>query len=91
MDGAEIESDLARLRAQQAQYEERLRKIRRVRQAQRAWWVLVLLAVYVPPLAEVLALAHPGAEGWTLILVASALPVLLAPLARYTARRVVPG
>ena len=42
--------------------------------------VLVLVAVYVPALAEVLSLTDPGLDGWVLIVAASLLPALLSPL-----------
>ena len=41
---------------------------------------LVLAAIYLPVLSDVLRLADPGAEGWALILGASLVPLLLAPL-----------
>ena len=41
---------------------------------------LVLAAIYVPVLSDVLRLADPGIAGWTLILAASLVPLLLAPL-----------
>ncbi|HAN27906.1 MAG TPA: ATPase, partial [Haliea salexigens] len=50
--------------------------------------VLVGAAVYLPPLATVLSLVNPGFDGWLLILVASVLPVFVAPLLR---RFVSPG
>ena len=42
--------------------------------------VLVLLAIYLPPLREVLELSDPGMVGWGLILAMSLFPVLAAPL-----------
>ena len=41
---------------------------------------LVLAAIYVPVLSDVLRLADPGVAGWALILAASLVPLLLAPL-----------
>jgi Ca2+-transporting ATPase len=41
---------------------------------------LVLAAIYVPVLSDVLRLADPGVAGWVLILAASLVPLLLAPL-----------
>ncbi|MFW6066767.1 MAG: cation-translocating P-type ATPase [Myxococcota bacterium] len=38
---------------------------------------LLLLAVYVPPLAGVLALEHPGADGWALVAAGSLVPLVL--------------
>lgn len=43
---------------------------------------LILAAVYVPGLASVLALRHPGFAGWIVIAAASIVPVLLGPLVR---------
>jgi Ca2+-transporting ATPase len=41
---------------------------------------LVLAAIYLPVLSNVLRLRDPGLEGWALILAASLVPLLLAPL-----------
>ena len=41
---------------------------------------LILVAIYVPVLSDVLQLDDPGFAGWLLILAASLLPLLLAPL-----------
>jgi Ca2+-transporting ATPase len=41
---------------------------------------LVLAAIYVPVLSDVLRLKDPGVAGWALILAASLVPLLLAPL-----------
>ncbi|MCP4300222.1 MAG: cation-transporting P-type ATPase [Gammaproteobacteria bacterium] len=41
---------------------------------------LVLAAVYLPVLKDVLRLADPGVAGWALIIPASLVPVLVAPL-----------
>jgi Ca2+-transporting ATPase len=41
---------------------------------------LILAAVYMPGLATVLQLAHPGARGWALILAMSLAPLALGPL-----------
>ena len=43
---------------------------------------LVLAAIYVPVLSDVLRLTDPGAAGWALVLGASVVPLLLAPLVR---------
>ncbi len=43
---------------------------------------LVLAAVYVPPLANILELEHPGGDGWLLILLMSLIPLATAPLVR---------
>jgi Ca2+-transporting ATPase len=43
--------------------------------------VLVLSAIYVPALGSVLALSDPGIAGWLVIVPASLMPLLLAPLA----------
>jgi Ca2+-transporting ATPase len=39
--------------------------------------LLLLAAVYIPPLAEVLKIVDPGLEGWGLILVMSLIPLLI--------------
>ena len=44
--------------------------------------VLILAAIYVPVLSDVLRLADPGANGWLVILVASLVPLFVAPLVR---------
>jgi Ca2+-transporting ATPase len=41
---------------------------------------LVLAAIYLPVLSDVLRLADPGVAGWALILAASLVPLLLAPV-----------
>jgi len=41
---------------------------------------LILVAVLVPGISMVLSLSNPGTSGWILVLVASAVPLLLAPL-----------
>jgi Ca2+-transporting ATPase len=38
---------------------------------------ILLLAVYVPPLAEVLQVVPPDGAGWTLVVAASIAPLLL--------------
>jgi len=48
---------------------------------------LLLLAVYLPPLAAVLKTADPGARGWALALGASVFPVLAVQAARVLAPR----
>ena len=49
--------------------------------------VLVLMAVYVPVLNDVLRLADPGPAGWSVVAVASIVPLLAAPAVRFFARR----
>mgnify|MGYP001817671036 CR=1 FL=1 len=44
--------------------------------------VLILAAIYVPVLSDVLRLPDPGANGWLVILVASLVPLFVAPLVR---------
>ena len=44
--------------------------------------LLIVAAVYVPGLATVLQLEHPGREGWLLIIGMSFLPLTTAPLVR---------
>ncbi|MEE4161991.1 MAG: cation-transporting P-type ATPase [Woeseiaceae bacterium] len=44
--------------------------------------VLVLLAVYVPVIADLLDLVDPGPAGWAVILAMSLLPLVTAPLVR---------
>ncbi|MDH3615843.1 MAG: cation-transporting P-type ATPase [Gammaproteobacteria bacterium] len=41
--------------------------------------ILLLVAVYLPALANVLRLADPGVPGWAIIVPASLFPVLAAP------------
>ena len=43
---------------------------------------LVFLAVYMPVLNEVLLLADPGMSGWLLVVTASMIPLLAAPVVR---------
>jgi Ca2+-transporting ATPase len=46
--------------------------------------ILTVGAVYTPGISNLLALSHPGARGWILVLVMSFMPLPLAPLvARY--------
>jgi Ca2+-transporting ATPase len=45
---------------------------------------MLLLAVYVPPLARVLQLRDPGARGWGVVLAMSVLPVVAGVLGRCT-------
>ena len=47
---------------------------------------LILMAVYLPVLNDVLRLTDPGVTGWLLIVSASALPLIAAPLVRRLAR-----
>lgn len=49
---------------------------------------LLLAVAYVPALAAVLGLEAPGAEGWALVLVLGALPVVLGPMIRAGVTRV---
>ena len=42
--------------------------------------LLLLAAVYIPPLADVLKIVDPGLEGWGLILVMSLIPLLLGQI-----------
>jgi Ca2+-transporting ATPase len=55
----------------------------------RNWWIwaalilcitLVLAAIYVPALSAVLELTNPGVSGWALIIPASLVPLIAAPL-----------
>jgi Ca2+-transporting ATPase len=46
--------------------------------------VLILGAVYLPGVSDVLSLTNPGAAGWLVVLVMSALPLVLAPLMSIT-------
>ena len=43
---------------------------------------LILMAVYLPVLNDVLRLTDPGVTGWLLIVGASVLPLIAAPLVR---------
>jgi len=52
--------------------------------------ILILGAVYVRPIAELLALTPPGATGWVLILSAAAVPLVAAPLVRGLATALAP-
>lgn len=47
---------------------------------------LLLAAVYVPPLAAVLTIVNPGAEGWAVILPLSFAPVVIGTLVRLAVR-----
>lgn len=44
---------------------------------------LLLMALYVPPLAEVLKLVNPGAKGWSLILIASLIPLFIGQIFKH--------
>ncbi|MGA7878048.1 MAG: cation-transporting P-type ATPase, partial [Desulfoferrobacter sp.] len=44
---------------------------------------LLLIAVYVPTLARVLRLVHPGIKGWTLILISSSVPWIAGQLFKH--------
>ncbi len=48
---------------------------------------LLLLAVYLPPLAHVLSIAPPGATGWGLIAVMSLLPLVITQITMSLTRR----
>ena len=48
--------------------------------------LLILAAVYIPLLATVLQLEHPGREGWLLIVSMSLVPLATAPLVRLLTR-----
>jgi len=48
--------------------------------------ILILLAVYIPALASVLELEHPGRSGWLLIVIMSLVPLATAPLVRFSTR-----
>lgn len=48
--------------------------------------ILILAAVYIPVLATVLQLEHPGPEGWLLIVSMSLIPLATAPLVRLLTR-----
>jgi Ca2+-transporting ATPase len=47
---------------------------------------LVLIAIYMPVLNDVLQLADPGTSGWLVIIIASVVPLAVAPLVRRLAR-----
>ena len=47
---------------------------------------LVLIAIYMPVLNDVLQLADPGTSGWFVIIIASVVPLAVAPLVRRLAR-----
>jgi Ca2+-transporting ATPase len=49
--------------------------------------LLVPAAVYMPVLATVLQLEHPGRDGWLLIVIMSLVPLATAPLVRLFTRR----
>ncbi len=48
--------------------------------------MLMLAAVYLPPLSNVLRLTDPGRSGWLLILVTSLVPLFTAPVVKRIAR-----
>jgi Ca2+-transporting ATPase len=50
--------------------------------------VVLLTVVYVPGLAAVLRLEHPGADGWALVLGLGAMPVVVGPMLRRFVARV---
>ena len=52
--------------------------------------VLVLAAIYVPVLSNVLVLTDPGAHGWALIIPASLIPVVAAPIVSILVRSLAP-
>ena len=41
---------------------------------------LILLAVYLPPLANILSVVHPGPTGWALILSMSFVPLVIGQI-----------
>jgi hypothetical protein len=47
---------------------------------------LILVAIYVPFLADVLELEHPGMNGWLVIILMSPIPLMTAPLVRMASR-----
>jgi Ca2+-transporting ATPase len=47
---------------------------------------LILVAIYVPFLADVLELEHPGMDGWLVIILMSPIPLMTAPLVRMASR-----
>ncbi len=49
---------------------------------------LLLVAVYVPPIATALELVHPGPLGWTLILGSSLVPLVVGQVAKIVSRSV---
>ena len=54
--------------------------------------VLILTAIYLPVLSDVLRLRDPGLEGWAVIVAASLLPLVAAPLVhRLRPRAAAPG
>ena len=46
---------------------------------------MLLAAVYLPLLADVLKLSHPGTVGWLVIVGMSVVPILVAPFVRWVA------
>jgi Ca2+-transporting ATPase len=46
---------------------------------------LLLAAVYLPPLANVLSLVHPGLSGWGLVLGLSVIPWIVGQIYKSTA------
>ncbi len=47
--------------------------------------MLLLAAVYLPLLADVLKLSHPGTDGWLVIVGMSVVPIFVAPFVRWVA------
>jgi Ca2+-transporting ATPase len=45
--------------------------------------LLLIAAVYVPPLANVLAVVRPGLDGWALVLGMSLIPLALGQASKY--------
>jgi Ca2+-transporting ATPase len=45
---------------------------------------LLLLAVYLPVLADVLKVVHPGLKGWALVLVMSFVPLVVGQILKLT-------
>ena len=49
--------------------------------------VLLVLAVYLPPVALVLGVVDPGVTGWTMILATAAVPLLVGQIGKAVARQ----
>ncbi|HSG64310.1 MAG TPA: HAD-IC family P-type ATPase, partial [Gammaproteobacteria bacterium] len=49
--------------------------------------LLLVAAAYLPPLARILAVTPPGREGWALVLVCSALPLVIGQLLKSSSRQ----
>ena len=53
--------------------------------------VLILAALYTPVLRDVMKLSDPSSTGWLLVIVASLIPLAVAPIVRVIARSDFPG